>query len=28
MMGKVLFSLISANYPQDQNGQGNPPKGN
>jgi len=26
MMGKVLFSLISANYPSDQNGQGNQPK--
>jgi len=28
MMGKVLFSLINTNHPQDQNGQGNPPKGN
>lgn len=29
MMGKALFSLISANYPADQNGQGNKkPKGN
>jgi len=28
MMGKVLFSLISANYPADQNGQGKKPKGN
>jgi len=28
MMGKVLFSLISANYPQDGSGQGDQPKGN